>query len=82
MDESSLIQKVHPDRLSVINYDNKVSPFIDYNKFRKSSELKEILPTHIVRKIVDIPIQINYTRTRSYGNIPLMVFLSKLQCGK
>lgn len=58
MNESPLIQNVHPDKRSVINHDDKVSHFIDDNNVWKFFELTKILPAHI-RKIVDTPIPIN-----------------------
>lgn len=58
MEESPLIEKVPQERKFYFPR-NRISQFIDENKCWKIRELKEILPTNIVDKIINIPIPIN-----------------------
>lgn len=59
MEESPLIDKIPLDRRSTIYEDIKVIDFITDNKTWKFRDLKQMLPSRSVEKIITIPIRVS-----------------------
>lgn len=82
IDKSPLIDKIPLEHRSTIKDDDKTSQFINENKSWKIGELKELLPTLIVEKVINISILLLISRIKWYVNLLLTETFQSNYMGK